>query len=165
MRSTHTYVILEIDPEAYEEIAAKLRAAGYDHAFGPDGEIDMHGIAIAPDNDAIFRTAAAARATGRNVESAPYLGMTVMDVSGREWEVASISGNPEPITGTHLCELAKHRTQADYCVNIFRSQSAPGHPEIDDTLIPWSVVLQQLPRTAPNPVQVVNPDKQYRREK
>jgi hypothetical protein len=49
IRNTHTYVILEIDPEAFNDIKKKLRDAGYDHAFMPGGEIDMHGIAIAPD--------------------------------------------------------------------------------------------------------------------
>ncbi len=46
---THTYAILEISRAAYEEIAAKLEAAGYQHAFHEnDGEavIDMHGIAV-----------------------------------------------------------------------------------------------------------------------
>lgn len=43
---THTYAILEISQVAYDEIAAKLREAGYHHAFNADGEIDMHGIAL-----------------------------------------------------------------------------------------------------------------------
>lgn len=45
-RSTHTYVELELSQSAYDEIAKKLRDAGYDHAFGRDGEIDMHGLAV-----------------------------------------------------------------------------------------------------------------------
>lgn len=45
MRSTHTFVVLEVSQPCYDEIAAKLRAAGYDHVFGP-GIIDMHGIAL-----------------------------------------------------------------------------------------------------------------------
>lgn len=49
IRTTHTYVVLDIDPEAFADISKKLRDAGYDHCFMPDGEIDMHGIAIAPD--------------------------------------------------------------------------------------------------------------------
>jgi hypothetical protein len=47
-RQTHTYAILEVSDDAYHEIAGKLRAAGYDHAFHEDGAIDMHGIALAP---------------------------------------------------------------------------------------------------------------------
>jgi hypothetical protein len=47
---TYTYVVLDISPEAYKEIADKLRAANYDHVFTDDGEgreiIDMHGIAV-----------------------------------------------------------------------------------------------------------------------
>lgn len=48
-RSTYTYVILELSEEAYNEIAKKLRDAGYDHAFDR-GIIDMHGLAIARGN-------------------------------------------------------------------------------------------------------------------
>ena len=44
---THTYAIMELSDAAYREIAEQMRAAGYDHAFGADGEIDMHGIAVA----------------------------------------------------------------------------------------------------------------------
>lgn len=45
MRSTYTYVLLDVSPAAYREIRAKLEAAGYDHAI--DGEhLDMHGIAL-----------------------------------------------------------------------------------------------------------------------
>lgn len=43
---THTYVILEVSKPCYEEIAKKLREAGYDHVFESDGTIDMHGIAL-----------------------------------------------------------------------------------------------------------------------
>jgi hypothetical protein len=60
MRSTYTYVVMQLSKAAYDEIAEKLRAAGYDHVFHddtPHGAImDMHGIAIglepvaAPDN-------------------------------------------------------------------------------------------------------------------
>lgn len=42
---THTYAELEVSPRAFEEIAAKLRAAGYEHAF-ENGAIDMHGIGL-----------------------------------------------------------------------------------------------------------------------
>lgn len=42
---THTYALLEVSNAAYEEIAAKLRAADYHHAFN-EGAIDMHGIAL-----------------------------------------------------------------------------------------------------------------------
>lgn len=46
MKATHTYALLEVTPEVYAEIRAKLEAAGYQHAFLEDGAIDMHGIAI-----------------------------------------------------------------------------------------------------------------------
>lgn len=45
-RTVHTYALLELSPAAYEEIAKKLRDAGYDHAFNDEGEIDMHGIGV-----------------------------------------------------------------------------------------------------------------------
>jgi hypothetical protein len=44
---TYTYALLEVSAAAYDEIAAKLREAGYGQAFNSDGEIDMHGIALA----------------------------------------------------------------------------------------------------------------------
>jgi hypothetical protein len=44
--STHTYVLLELSAGAFEEIAVKMREAGYTHVFGTDGEIDMEGIAV-----------------------------------------------------------------------------------------------------------------------
>jgi hypothetical protein len=47
IRQTHTFAVLELSEAAYLEISGKLRAAGYEHAFHNDGEIDMHGIAVA----------------------------------------------------------------------------------------------------------------------
>jgi len=47
MPSTHTYAILKISKEAFEEIAGKLMEADYIHCFHRDGAvIDMHGIAL-----------------------------------------------------------------------------------------------------------------------
>lgn len=46
-RATHTYAALEVSAAAYDEIAAKLRAADYDHAIDDEeGAIDMSGIAL-----------------------------------------------------------------------------------------------------------------------
>lgn len=42
---SHTYAVLGVSPEAYEEIARKLREAEYWHVF-VDGVIDMHEIAL-----------------------------------------------------------------------------------------------------------------------
>jgi hypothetical protein len=53
MRTTYTYAILDVSQAAFEEIKAKLEAAGYQHAFGEDDGrtvIDMHGIAVAPED-------------------------------------------------------------------------------------------------------------------
>jgi hypothetical protein len=43
---TYTSVLLEVSSFTYDEIACKLRAAGYDHAFGTGPAIDMQGIAL-----------------------------------------------------------------------------------------------------------------------
>lgn len=42
---THTFATLQVSAEAYDEIAGKLKSAGYDHAF-VDDVIDMHGIGL-----------------------------------------------------------------------------------------------------------------------
>lgn len=46
VRQTYTYAELEVSKAAYDEIAGKLRAANYDHAFMDNGTIDMHGIGL-----------------------------------------------------------------------------------------------------------------------
>lgn len=46
MRQTHTYAILEVSDSVWDEVAKKLREAGYDHAFCKEGCIDMHGLAL-----------------------------------------------------------------------------------------------------------------------
>lgn len=43
---THTYVELEVSQAAYDEVARKLKEAGYTHTFMEDGTIDMHGIGL-----------------------------------------------------------------------------------------------------------------------
>lgn len=46
---TYTYAILQISQATYDEIKAKLDAAGYVYAFHDDADgllIDMHGIAL-----------------------------------------------------------------------------------------------------------------------
>lgn len=56
MSYTYTYVELGISRAAFEEIAAKLRAAGYDHAFRGEA-IDMRGIALIPGGEPALRPA------------------------------------------------------------------------------------------------------------
>lgn len=46
MRSTYTYALLEVSPAAYDEVARLLRAVGYGDVIQPEGEIDMHGLAL-----------------------------------------------------------------------------------------------------------------------
>ena len=42
---TYTYAILDVSRAAFDEIKAKLDAAGYQHMFHGDA-IDMHGVAL-----------------------------------------------------------------------------------------------------------------------
>lgn len=54
LRQTHTFAVLDLSKEAFAEIRHKLKQAGYEHAFiEQDGRlvIDMHGIAVAQDED------------------------------------------------------------------------------------------------------------------
>lgn len=46
---THTYSILPISKQAYDEIKKKLEEAGYQEQFHGD-RIDMNGLAIAVDS-------------------------------------------------------------------------------------------------------------------
>lgn len=54
LRTTYTYVLMELSQAAYDEIAGKMRAAGYDHVFNESDSrpgttaIDRHGIAVIP---------------------------------------------------------------------------------------------------------------------
>jgi hypothetical protein len=45
---TRTFAELEISQSAWNEIARKLRDAGYDHAFVDEKTIDMQGIGLTP---------------------------------------------------------------------------------------------------------------------
>lgn len=53
MRNTHTWAALELSRSAYDEIHAKLMAAGYRDCFEvgnmENGPIDMYGIAVIPE--------------------------------------------------------------------------------------------------------------------
>lgn len=54
LRTTHTYVVLEVSEAAYKEIREKLLKAEYYHCFdsreeGDAGPIDMTGLAIVPE--------------------------------------------------------------------------------------------------------------------
>lgn len=47
---SHTYAVLEVSHETFEEVYRALEIAGYQHAFHEDNGrtvIDMHGVALA----------------------------------------------------------------------------------------------------------------------
>jgi hypothetical protein len=53
LRTTHTYVELEVSESTYKEIREKLLLADYHHCFEVrdhgTGPIDMHGLALIPE--------------------------------------------------------------------------------------------------------------------
>lgn len=51
MRTTYTYVRMEVSKQSYDEVAEKLNDAHYDHAFTEKGDLDMNGIAICLSKD------------------------------------------------------------------------------------------------------------------
>jgi len=51
MRTTHTYVTMEVPKELHDLVRANMEAAGYQHAINDEGEIDMHGIALVAEVD------------------------------------------------------------------------------------------------------------------
>lgn len=68
MRHTHTVATLPVSRATWEEIAGKLRAAGYDHVFSREGAeslIDMTGIGLVVEEEprAASSPAAGARFT------------------------------------------------------------------------------------------------------
>ena len=47
---THTYALMEVSQNTFDEIKQKLQEAGYTHAIlreEPNEHLDMHGIALA----------------------------------------------------------------------------------------------------------------------
>lgn len=45
--STHTYAVMKVSSATFEEIASKLKEAGYSQAFLKEGQVlNMHGIAL-----------------------------------------------------------------------------------------------------------------------
>lgn len=46
MTRTHSYALLQVSADAYDEIRALLEHAGYRDQINEAGEVDMHGIAL-----------------------------------------------------------------------------------------------------------------------
>lgn len=68
IRTTHTYVILELSKPAFKEIEQKLMDAGYQHAMHEDDGrtvIDMHGIAVADEEKTRQSSKSADRVKGQ----------------------------------------------------------------------------------------------------
>jgi hypothetical protein len=81
VRSTYTYAELAVSQATYDEIAQKLRAAGYDQAFHTYDNrtiIDMHGIGLVPDGwcskPRMENAGAASRPTSRCASTVRRLG-------------------------------------------------------------------------------------------
>ena len=49
IRMTRTYVTLDVPPLFWKFVKEQLEKAGYHHAIGENGELDMHGLALTPD--------------------------------------------------------------------------------------------------------------------
>lgn len=56
IRTTYTYVLLDVSENTYNEIYQKLKAAEYNHCFHESDSrtgivIDMHGLALVKDTE------------------------------------------------------------------------------------------------------------------
>ena len=63
---SYTYAVLDVPPEVYQAVRAKLADASYQHAFHVDREgevIDMHGIALRAETEILDRWPASTVAT------------------------------------------------------------------------------------------------------
>ncbi|MDS1141733.1 hypothetical protein RE432_14930 [Pusillimonas sp. SM2304] len=74
---THTLATLELSQAAYDEIAWKLKKAGYDHVFLEDGLIDMQGIGVLP----IGRFASKAKGGPRELNGLKYVAVPVNEIT------------------------------------------------------------------------------------
>lgn len=83
---TYTYAVLDVSEAAYNEIAAKLRAAGYSHVFdkrrGEKDLIDMHGIALAIEDTPTPTPEPAFDAAGRSEHCSACQSQLVADATG-----------------------------------------------------------------------------------
>lgn len=93
IRQTHTYAELEVSAAAYDEIASKLKAADYGHAFMEGGAIDMHGIGITREADPSITLAVTKDITQARV-LANTLHVAWADAVRAEWQ-AFVDADPE----------------------------------------------------------------------
>lgn len=93
LRSTHTFVTLDVSQAAYDEIAGKLRAADYGHAF-VGSAIDMHGIGLVLGDDMPVPEAARAKALDadrwRALLGSPYI--SIMGWAGFDRDMKPMPG-------------------------------------------------------------------------
>lgn len=80
---TRTYAVLEVSRATFDEIADKLREAGYGHAFDDGGRtIDMHGIGLqAAPNRAMKTAVTSAHAHTATTERAPSRRLRTRDAA------------------------------------------------------------------------------------
>src|SRR3546814_19413342 len=69
---TYSFATLDISRRAYDEIARKLRAAGYEHAFLKDGLIDMQGIGLQPSSQ---------EGEPREINGSKYIAVPVKEIT------------------------------------------------------------------------------------
>ncbi|HEY9279519.1 MAG TPA: hypothetical protein VIP51_05535, partial [Eoetvoesiella sp.] len=69
---TYSFATLDISRRAYDEIARKLRAAGYEHAFLENGLIDMHGIGLQPSSQ---------EGEPREINGSKYIAVPIQDIT------------------------------------------------------------------------------------
>lgn len=46
---TYTFAIMTVSRSTYDEVKKKLKEAGWEHAIGEDGHLDMRGVALTTD--------------------------------------------------------------------------------------------------------------------
>lgn len=164
MRITHTYATLEISAAAYDEIALKLRAAGYVHAFHPGSSaIDMQGIGLLRGAHPIDERAQFEVWMRRENDYRVYkmkfgtFSSNVYDHPGVQdsWEAwqarAKINNDPEKIErlqrdcgeayqviGAGMLGIQCVFTQSDVARALDNlSAAANGEPRPHDDLLPW----------------------------
>lgn len=135
---TYTYAVLDVSPATYTEIADKLRAAGYDHAFHTQSDdrrtvIDMHGIALAVEAPVYVPPGAPAGFSIRHLQQVNTTRAARWHADGldewtpMEW-AGAMSGEAGEVAGALLAALhfLKHAGEASNAAKKLRRVEKPG---------------------------------------